>query len=216
MSSSGSSLGQRVRGGVDFSETAPGKLREATNHHIAPKVTNEPPLAIRAPSTQSQQPSWNQQGVLQARYGQDNIQQGGSNWHVTREHVNPTSRSGRQFSGGKPALNGDYHHPDSVEARVQAATMRSNIQINNILRNTTAGQKTSGRARQYDKLGNYNDAVADFNSLGVQNVQIRPNGTITGQLPDGRKVNVRDRSSERIPTLEIQHSRNEIIKIRYR
>ena len=52
MSSSGSPLGQRIRGSVDFSETAPGKLREATNHHIVPKVTNEPPLAIRAPSTQ--------------------------------------------------------------------------------------------------------------------------------------------------------------------
>ena len=102
MSSSGSPVGQRIRGSVDFSETAPGKLREATNHHIVPKVTNEPPLAIRAPSTQSQQPSWNQQlnqqGVLQARYGQDNIQQGGSNWHVTGERANPTSWSGRQFS----------------------------------------------------------------------------------------------------------------------
>ena len=114
-------------------------------------------------------------------------------------------------------VNGDYHHPDSVEARVQAATMRSNIQINNILRNTTAGQKTSGRARQYDKLGNYNDAVADFNSLGVQNVQVRPNSTITGKLPDGRNVNVRNYSSgDSAPTLEIQHSNNEIIKIRYR
>lgn len=66
------------------------------------------------------------------------------------------------------------------------------------------------------KSGNYNDAVAVFNSLGVQNVQVISNGTIAGKLPDGREVNVRNRSSEHIPTLEIQHSRNEIIKIRYR
>ena len=71
--------------------------------------------------------------------------------------------------------------------------------------------------QQYVKSGNYNDAVADFNSLDVQNVQVRSNGTITGRLPDGRDVNVRNYSSgNSAPTLEIQHSNNEIIKIRYR
>jgi len=33
--------------------------------------------------------------------------------------------------------------------------MRSNIQINNILRNTTEGQNTSGIVRQHDKSGDY-------------------------------------------------------------
>lgn len=67
------------------------------------------------------------------------------------------------------------------------------------------------------KSGNYNDAVAVFNSLGVQNVQVRSNGTIAGKLPDGRNVNVRNYSSgNSAPTLEIQHSNNENIKIRYR
>ena len=62
-----------------------------------------------------------------------------------------------------------------------------------------------------------NIPLADFNSLGVQNVQVRANGTITGKLPDGRNVNVRNYSSgDSAPTLEIQHSNNEIIKIRYR
>ncbi|AZR60866.1 septum formation inhibitor Maf [Eikenella corrodens] len=52
------------------------------------------------------------------------------------------------------------------------------------------------------KSGNYNDAVAVFNSLGVQNVQVRSNGVITGKLPDGREVNVRNYSSgNSAPTL---------------
>ena len=59
-----------------------------------------------------------------------------------------------------------------------------------------------------------NIPLADFNSLGVQNVQVRANGTITGKLPDGRNVNVRNYSSgDSAPTLEIQHSNNEIIKL---
>ena len=128
------------------------------------------------------------------------------------------AQNGRQFSGGKPALPNDPYHPSNVETRIQTATMRSNVQINNILRNTTPGPKTTGKATQYEKLGNYNDAVADFNSLGVKNVQVRPNGTITGKLPDGRNINVRPQSSppNNYPTIEIQQKNNERIKIRYR
>ena len=136
-----------------------------------------------------------------------------------RERAAETAaQNGRQFSGGKPALPNDPYHPSNVETRIQTATMRSNVQINNILRNTTPGPKTTGKATQYEKLGNYNDAVADFNSLGVKNVQVRPNGTITGKLPDGRNINVRPQSSppNNYPTIEIQQKNNERIKIRYR
>ena len=51
------------------------------------------------------------------------------NRHIMRERINPTSRSSKQFSGGKPTLNSNYYHPDPAEARVQAASIRRNIQI---------------------------------------------------------------------------------------
>lgn len=124
------------------------------------------------------------------------------------------AQNGRQFSGGKPALPNDPYHPSNVETRIQTATMRSNIQINDILRGTTQRSRTSGRAIQYEKVGNYNDAMNDFKKLNVQNIQTRQNGTITGNLPDGRKINVRPNSKGGEPTIEIEHGGKDI-KIRY-
>ena len=40
------------------------------------------------------------------------------------------------------------------------------------------------------------------------------NCSLTGELPDGRKVNVRDHSSDGRPTLEVQEGKNRI-KVRY-
>jgi len=57
------------------------------------------------------------------------------------------------------------------------------------------------------------DANEDFDSLNPENV--RPiDGGRTGVLPDGRKTNVRGRSTDGRPTLEIQDG-NKQIKIRY-
>ena len=40
------------------------------------------------------------------------------------------------------------------------------------------------------------------------------NCSLTGELHDGRKVNVRDQSSDGRPTLEVQEGKNQI-KVRY-
>jgi len=40
------------------------------------------------------------------------------------------------------------------------------------------------------------------------------NCSLTGELPDGRRVNVRDHSSDGRPTLEVQEGKNRI-KVRY-
>ncbi|HGT4367486.1 TPA: MafB family polymorphic toxin, partial [Neisseria gonorrhoeae] len=123
--------------------------------------------------------------------------------------------SGQKTSGGNPAIDSDPYSPSSVSARIEAGKVRSDLQIKDILSNTTQRSKTKGPAVQYDKVGDYNDALNDFNSLNVRNVQTRPNGTITGNLPDGRAVNVRNDSSGGEPTLEITISNNRKIKIRY-
>ncbi|WP_370397704.1 MafB family polymorphic toxin, partial [Neisseria meningitidis] len=116
--------------------------------------------------------------------------------------------SGQKTSGGNPAIDSDPYSPSSVAARIEAGKARSDLQIKDILSNTTQRSKTKGPAVQYDKVGDYNDALNDFNSLNVRNVQTRPNGTITGNLPDGRAVNARNDSSGGEPTLEITISNN--------
>ena len=49
-----------------------------------------------------------------------------------------------------------------------------------------------------DDFVNLNDVVTDGKTTAY------PNGTKVGKLPDGRKVNVRTKSSDGCPTLEIQ------------
>ena len=76
------------------------------------------------------------------------------------------------------------------------------------------------RAEQYDKTGGYDQAEKDFNSLDLEEGSVKDRtgerGKIkTGKLRDGRDVNVREKSSEGHPTLEIIQPNNTRIKIRY-
>jgi len=92
--------------------------------------------------------------------------------------------------------------------------------IDDILKGTTPGEKTKGKAKQFKKPGTYETTKKDFYSLNPSNVTIeaRPNGEeiILGILPDGRRVNARNGSSYETPTLEIQElSGKRCIKIRY-
>ena len=78
------------------------------------------------------------------------------------------------------------------------------------------------RAEQYDKTGGYDQAEKDFNSLDLEEGSVKDRTDKEGKkkigvLRDGRKVNVREKSSEGHPTLEIiQPNKNKTrIKIRY-
>ena len=80
--------------------------------------------------------------------------------------------------------------------------------------------KKSNSLRQYSKTGGFEAAKRDFYSMKPENVQTRSNGAITGRLADGRNINVRSFSKgtfkeEGLPTLEIQNSSSNVIKIRY-
>lgn len=72
-----------------------------------------------------------------------------------------------------------------------------------------------GKTSFGSKTGGYSQAESDFHSLNPQNIQQRSNGTITGSLPNGDKINVRPNSSDGRPTLEIQHPNGKTTKIRY-
>ena len=95
----------------------------------------------------------------------------------------------------------------------------ANKSINKVLEGAIKGRKTKGQIKQYEKSGGYEQAEKDFDSLELEKGSVRdrtdPEGKIkTGTLRDGRKVNVREKSTDGRPTLEIQ-SGNKRIKIRY-
>ncbi|WP_192798426.1 hypothetical protein, partial [Brucella intermedia] len=83
---------------------------------------------------------------------------------------------------------------------------------------------TGGRVTQFQKVGGFDQANADFDALGLNNIRdiTMPNGGTgrVGLLPDGTKVVVRSESSENRPgfisqpTLEIQYNDGPT-KIRY-
>ena len=98
--------------------------------------------------------------------------------------------------------------------------------IEDILKGLPKGEKTKGRADQYIKKGDYDDAVKDFYSLNPSNVRKLPGKEgFYGILADGRTINVRlestltlEGSTKTAPTIEIQKAKgvtSRDIKIRY-
>ena len=78
--------------------------------------------------------------------------------------------------------------------------------VEELIDTSTQGRTTKGRTTQYERGGNYENAVDDFNSLNPQNVRELPNGKgYVGELSDGKVINVRNISSEGSPTIEIQN-----------
>jgi len=93
------------------------------------------------------------------------------------------------------------------------AVIKSEKSVEEVLKDTTPGRETKGRANQRDKDGGQDQADEDFDDLVVgPSVKNIPLGRV-GQLPDGTYVNVRSTSTDGRPTLEIQ-TKNPI-KIRY-
>ncbi|WP_427340827.1 hypothetical protein [Caloranaerobacter sp. DY30410] len=85
--------------------------------------------------------------------------------------------------------------------------------VDDLLEGATRGRATKGRSKIYDKVGDFNQALDDFNSLNPRNVRDIDIGKV-GALEDGRTVIVRTKSSDGRITLEIQKGKNKI-KIRY-
>ncbi|EJW14603.1 hypothetical protein M5X17_26015 [Paenibacillus alvei] len=85
--------------------------------------------------------------------------------------------------------------------------------VDDILKGASPGRVTKGKATQYGKPGGYKHALDDFNSMGVTGVKDIPGGKV-GKLPDGRTINVREKSSDGRPTLEIYDGKKST-KIRY-
>ena len=75
--------------------------------------------------------------------------------------------------------------------------------VEDIISESQPGEE-SRFCKQFVKKGGYEEALKDFESLGVRDVKDIPGKEDKmGTLPDGHKVNVRIESSDQRPTLEI-------------
>ncbi len=87
--------------------------------------------------------------------------------------------------------------------------------IEEILKDCSTGEQTRGRSEQFEKEGGFEEAQKDFEKLGVLGVHDIPNG-FAGILSDGKKANVRTKSTAGFPTLEVYNPETrQSIKIRY-
>lgn len=95
--------------------------------------------------------------------------------------------------------------------------------IDDVLKGATPGRQTRGETAQFEKPGNYEDAVQDLIDLGAKNIKKASTkkgaAAQIGTLPDGRTIIARADSSEGRPTLEIQtknpSNNTSYLKIRY-
>lgn len=87
--------------------------------------------------------------------------------------------------------------------------------IEDLSKNAKPGKETSDTTKQLELPGEFEDAVKDFDSLDLDDIQAISTGK-RGMLKDGRMVNVRYKSKDSRPTLEIYDpTTKKSIKFRY-
>ena len=100
----------------------------------------------------------------------------------------------------------------AVQAFQRYQVAKSDIMSNKTYTNTTS----TGVSNYTSKTTGIDAAKADFNKLNPTNVRTYSNGTIVGDLPGGRTVNIHIGTSTSGPTLEIfDPTAGTRIKIRY-
>lgn len=104
---------------------------------------------------------------------------------------------------------------DIKPASNQAQKQKPAKTLEDILKEAKPGKKTH-KSTQFLKPGNYDDALDDFGNMGATDIRNKPNGEgKIGILPTGDTAIVRPDSSAQKPTLEIQCTNGDVIKIRY-
>ncbi|KKQ12043.1 MAG: hypothetical protein US22_C0004G0001, partial [candidate division TM6 bacterium GW2011_GWF2_36_6] len=115
-----------------------------------------------------------------------------------------------EMSEGGGSGGGDPNDPNEAQKKSDEA-------INKVLQESKPGRETKGSTKQFEKPGGIEEAIKDFNKMGIKEIKKLPNnkneGSI-GKLPDGRIVNVRTGSKDGRPSLEIYNGKSSI-KIRY-
>lgn len=107
---------------------------------------------------------------------------------------------------------------DAVKAADKATgAIKGSKTVDDIIDEAMRLEGNSSKLKQFEKVGTYEDALRDFNSLNLKNVKRYDDKTFVGYLDNGDTVIVRNRSSYESPTLEIQTGSNKTkrTKIRY-
>lgn len=120
----------------------------------------------------------------------------------------PTPQNTSKNNPGGPGSSQD---PDKDKGK------KDNKLLEEIMQDAKRGEETKGKSKIFEKKGNYEDALKDFEKLDPSNIKDM-NGKMgkIGDLPDGRKANVRLDSKDTRPTLEIFNPNNRSsIKFRY-
>jgi|SRR5579863_442454 len=87
--------------------------------------------------------------------------------------------------------------------------------VEELLKDCKPGKKTGGVSTQYEKEGNFEEAKQDFEKLGVTGIHEIPIG-LAGILPDGRTICVRNTSTTKLATIQIDETMSKgKTKIRY-
>jgi hypothetical protein len=123
-------------------------------------------------------------------------------------------------AAGLIAFSKDHpNNPLSEEEKKKAEEekQKTDQAVEDILKDAKPGRKTKGKTKQFEKPGDFDDALKDFDKLNPKNVRDESDGekiVKVGDLPGDKVVNVRNESKDERPTLDICDGKKHI-KIRY-
>lgn len=116
--------------------------------------------------------------------------------------ASPEQGQDRGAARARQENDGKRHTADDSDKPRQTTSSKSKVDIHD---GATPGRDTKGRTKQYEKSGGLDKANQDFDAEVDPNTIVdRGGGVRTGQTRDGRKINIRPKSSDGRPTVEIQ------------
>ncbi|WP_428945498.1 hypothetical protein ACQK5W_05420 [Pantoea sp. FN060301] len=114
-----------------------------------------------------------------------------------------------EYGGAGSGTPGGWEPQDEENAR----NSEQKTTVEDLMSSSSKGQETTGRSKLFERSGGSEAANKEFDLLKPTEIKDIPGGRV-GNLPDGRTVVVRERSTDGRPTLEIQSGKNRI-KFRY-
>lgn len=116
-----------------------------------------------------------------------------------------------RYSSDLCNLNEATEEEEAKEKEKEEAKDKTDEAVDKALKGTKKGEEKRC-AKQFDKVGGFDEALKDFENMDATGVKdVSKDGKIVkvGTLPDGRRVNVRNDSSDGRPTLEIYDTKTE-------
>ena len=112
----------------------------------------------------------------------------------------------------------DFHTYYVGEVGILVHNSNCGPEVDKLLEDAKPGRKTKGPTEQWEKSGDYNTALGEYESLSPQGSRDIPTNYgpgKTGTIDGNRSVTVRPGSSDGRPTLEIRNPNGRGVEIRY-